>query len=185
MDRLTPESSVLVVVDVQERLAAAMPQEQMARVVKNVGILLEAAKLLKVPVLVSEQYPKGLGATVAALLTKLREAGITPLAKIEFSACDNAGFVRALDVTSPRTAIVVGMETHVCVFQTARDLVRRGYATHVVADAVASRHEDSREIGLSLCQRAGAVVTTTEAVAFDWLRVAGTDDFKVISALIR
>jgi nicotinamidase-related amidase len=185
MDRLSPESSVLIVVDVQDRLAAAMPKEQMARLVQNVCVLLEAAKLLQVPVLASEQYPRGLGSTVAALSTKLGDVGAAPIAKIEFSACDNAAFVRALDAHSPRAAIVVGMETHVCVFQTARDLVRRGYVTHVVADAVASRRDDAREIGLSLCQRAGAVVTSTEAVAFDWLRVAGTDAFRAISALIR
>ena len=185
MDRLAPESSVLVVVDAQDRLAAAMPEEQMARLLRNGSVLLEAAKLLNIPVLASEQYPKGLGPTVAPLSAKLRDVGAVPIAKIEFSACDNAAFVRALDAHSPRTAIVVGMETHVCVFQTARDLVRRGYVTHVVADAVASRLEENREIGLSLCQRAGAVVTSTEAVAFDWLRVAGTDAFRTISALIR
>ena len=185
MERLIADSTVLLVVDVQERLAAAMPQEAVSRLVENAGILLETARLLGIAVVVSEQYPKGLGVTVKPLAEKLAPLGVTPLPKVTFDACGDLAIARALAATAPRSVVVVGMETHVCVFQTARELVKRGYATHVVADAVASRVEDSRRVGLSLCERAGALVTTTETVAFDLLERAGSDAFKAVSKLIR
>ena len=178
MDRLLPQSTVLVVIDVQERLALAMPNDEMARVVKNATILLETAKLLNVRVLATEQYPKGLGPTVPALADKLKELGVPPIVKMEFGACDNLTFARELAAVPTRAAVVVGMEAHVCVFQTARELVRRGYSTFVVVDAVASRLEENRLRGVSLCERAGAVATCAEAVAFDWLGVARTDAFR-------
>lgn len=182
MDRLDPKTTLLLVVDVQEKLAAAMPPDALERVVKNAGILIEAAKILGVPVLASEQYPKGLGPTVSAIKEKLPSA---PLEKMAFDACSDLGIARAVSEQDPRSVVVVGMETHVCVFQTARELVKRGYATHVVSDAVCSRREENRALGLSLCQQAGAVITGTETAVFDLLGVAGTDAFKAISKLIR
>jgi nicotinamidase-related amidase len=185
MDRLLPGGSVLLVVDVQERLASAMPAPAVERVVRNGRILIEAAHRLGVPVVLSEQYPKGLGPTVASLAEPLRAIGVEPIDKLTFDACGEPRVMRAITERDPRAVVVVGVETHVCVFQTARELVRRGYAAHVVADAVASRHEDNRAIGLGLCERAGAVVTTTETVVFDWLERAGTDTFRAISKLVR
>lgn len=185
MERLSPASTVLVVVDVQEKLAAAMPADALDRLVKNTGILLETAKLLGMKVIASEQYPKGLGPTLPAIAEKLRDAGATPLAKMTFDACSDLGIARALAEAAPRSVVVVGMETHVCVFQTARELAKRGYAAHVVADAVTSRREENRVLGLSLCERAGAVITPTETVAFDLLGQAGTDAFKAVSKLVR
>ncbi len=185
MERLSPSSSVLIVVDVQEKLAPAMEPVAYARLLANTAVLLEAARLLGVTVLASEQYPKGLGATVAPILTKLGEMGVTPIPKMDFDACGEPTFARELSMTSPRSAIVVGMESHVCVFQTVRELARRGITTHVVADAVASRRDENRAAGLSLCERAGGIVTVTETVVFDWMRRAGTDTFKAISKLIR
>lgn len=182
MDRLDPKTTVLLVVDVQEKLAAAMPPDALARVEKNAGILIEAAKLLGVPVIASEQYTKGLGPTVASLRSRLPSPA---LEKMTFDACSDLAISRALSALDPRSVVLVGMESHVCVFQTARELVRRGYATHVVSDAVCSRREENRALGLSLCERAGAVITGTETVAFDLLQVAGTDAFKAISKLIR
>lgn len=185
MDRLHPDSSVLIVVDVQEKLAPAMEPSAYERLLANVAILLETARLLRVPVLASEQYPKGLGTTVSPVLTKLTELGVAPIAKMDFDACGEPVFSRALAALAPRAAVVVGMEAHVCVFQTARELARRGIVTYVVADAVASRREENRLAGLSLAERAGALVTVTETVAFDWMRRAGTDTFKAISKLVR
>jgi len=185
MERLVPASTTLLVVDVQERLAAAMPPDALDRLVRNTTILLEAAKVLGVQVLASEQYPKGLGATVPALKTVLDGMGVTPLSKMTFDACSDLAISRALTATSARSVVVVGMESHVCVFQTARELLKRGYATHVVGDAVTSRHEENRRVGLALCERAGATVTATETVVFDWLEVAGTDAFKTVSKLVR
>jgi nicotinamidase-related amidase len=158
MDPLLAQSSVLIVVDIQEKLAPAMEAGALERVLANTVILLEMARLFSMPVLASEQYPKGLGLTVAPVRAKLDELGVKPIAKMDFDACGEPAFARALSSLAPRAAIVVGIEAHVCVFQTA---------------------------GLSLCERAGAVVTVTEAVAFDVVRRAGSDTFKAISKLVR
>jgi nicotinamidase-related amidase len=185
MDRLQPSQTLLLVVDVQERLAAAMPPPAVERVVRNTRILVEAAHRLGVAIVLTEQYPKGLGPTVAGIAEPLRALGVEPIDKLTFDACGEPRVVRTIAERSPRAVVVAGVETHVCVFQTARELVRRGMAAHVVADAVASRHEDNRAIGLGLCERAGAVVTATETVVFDWLERAGTDEFRAISKLVR
>ena len=185
MERLNPSSTVLLVVDVQEKLAAAMPADALGRLVKNTDILLETARALGMKVLASEQYPKGLGPTLPALGDKLRELGAEPYAKTTFDACSDLAIARALSDLHAKAVVVTGMEAHVCVFQTARELVKRGYATHVVADAVTSRRDENRALGLSLCERAGAVITPAETVAFDLLGHAGTDAFKTISKLVR
>ncbi len=185
MERLDPKTTVLLVVDVQEKLAAAMPPESVATLVKNTSILLETAKVLGMRVVVSEQYPKGLGPTVPELAEKLPALGVTPMPKMTFDACSDLAIARALSELAPRAVVVVGMESHVCVFQTAREFVRRGYATYVVADAVASRREENRQLGLALAERAGAIVSGTETVAFDLLGQAGTDAFKAVSKLVR
>lgn len=185
MERLVPTSTVLLCVDVQEKLAAAMPAEAMTTLAKNAGILLESAEALGLTVIATEQYPKGLGSTLPAVASKLAEMGVRAHPKMAFDACSELTVARALADASPRAVVVFGMETHVCVFQTARELVKRGYTTYVVADAVASRSEENRRIGLSLCERAGAIVTATESVAFDLLEHAGTGAFKAVSKLIR
>ena len=185
MDRLTVGSTLLLVVDVQERLASAMPPARLDAVLRNAGILLDAAERLGVPVLASEQYPKGLGPTCEPLASRLRARGAPPHAKTTFDACGDPAIARAVSALSPRAVVLVGMETHVCVFQTARELARRGVTVHVVADAVSSRTDENREIGLRLCERAGAIITATETVVFDWLERAGTDDFKAVSKLVK
>lgn len=184
MTRLVPKETAIVVVDVQERLAAAMPEAAMAALVRNAGILLEAARALGAPVLATEQYPKGLGPTLPPLREKLDALGARPMEKLCFSACDDAAFARALDATGAKDVVLVGMETHVCVYQTARALAERGRAW-VVRDAVASRTEDNRQAGLELCRAAGARLTVTETVVFDWLREAGSDAFRALSKLVR
>jgi len=184
MDRLDPTSSLFLLVDIQERLAAAMPPPAMERLTANAALLLEVSRILGVPVLASEQYPKGLGPTIAPLAKKLEALGVAPIDKITFDACGEPRLTSAIADRSPRAVIVAGVETHVCVFQTARELARRGLAVHVVADAVASRAEDNRAIGLNLCACAGAVVTSTETVIFDWLGCAGTDTFRAVSKLV-
>jgi nicotinamidase-related amidase len=185
MERLDPQRSVLLVVDVQAKLAAAMPQAAMDRLLSNTLVLLDAARILGVPVLASEQYPKGLGPTVDPIAERLRAMGVEPIDKTTFDACSEPRVARALADRSPRSVIVTGMETHICVFQTARELARRGLEVHVVADAVASRREENRGLGLTLCERAGALATPTETVVFDWLGRAGTEEFKAVSKLVR
>lgn len=185
MERLNPKTTAVVVVDVQERLAAAMPAAQLQEVLRASRILLEAARLLGAPVLATEQYPKGLGPTVGEIETLLVAAGAQRFEKTTFSAGDIPAFNEALSASGARAAIVVGMESHVCVYQTVRDLVARGIEVHVPIDGVSSRRDDHRETGISLCERAGAVRTTTESVAFDWLARAGSDEFRQLSKLIR
>jgi nicotinamidase-related amidase len=185
MRRLAPEECVVLVIDVQERLAAAMPPAQMAELTRATTVLVDAATRLGARVLATEQYPTGLGPTIAPVAEELAKAGVVPFAKIDFSACDDAAFERAFSRTGARAAIVVGMETHVCVFQTVRELAARGVDVFVPMDGVASRRDDHRAAGLDLCRGAGATITTMESVVFDWLRRAGSDAFKHLSKRIR
>jgi nicotinamidase-related amidase len=185
MRRLYPKTTAVVVVDVQQRLAAAMPAGQLEEVVRAAKILLEAARLLGAPVFATEQYPKGLGPTLAELDALLLAAGAQRFEKTAFSAGDVPAFTDALAACGAQAAIVIGMESHVCVYQTVRDLLARGLEVHVPIDGVSSRRDDHRETGISLCERAGAVRTTTESVTFDWLARAGSDEFRQLSKLIR
>jgi nicotinamidase-related amidase len=185
MHRLVPSKSLVVVIDVQERLAAAMPKDRMVELARNVDILLEAARLLGASVVATEQYPKGLGPTIESLGEKLRAIGAPRIEKTAFSAAEVPEFNERLKDSAPSAVVLVGMEAHVCVYQTVRDLVDRGVEVHVPIDAVVSRHEDNRATGIALCERAGAIPTTTETVVFDWLGRAGTDAFRAISKLVR
>ena len=174
--------AILLVVDVQERLVSAMEPQALARMLKNAETMLKAALRLGLPVVASEQYPKGLGPTVARLRELLPEA---PLEKVEFSVGHNKALARTVLQTGRRQVIVVGMEAHVCVFQTARDLVRGGFAVFVPEDAVLSRTERNHATGLRLCEKAGVTVSGTESVLFDLLGEAGTPEFRELSPLIR
>lgn len=185
MNRLDPTKSLVLVVDVQDKLARAMPEAAARSVERAATILLEAADALAVPVIITEQYPKGLGSTVSAIAERCAKGNISVLSKLEFSAAEAPGFAAELAKHRARDVIVLGMETHVCVFQTARDLVGRGLGVHVPIDGVASRQDDHRAAGLDLCRAAGAVLTTAETVAFDWLRVASGDAFKRVSRVVK
>lgn len=185
MHRLVPDMSALLVVDVQERLAQAMPPERLDGLVRRAEILVDAAKMLGVPVVATEQYPKGLGPTATPLRDALARAEVNPLEKLEFSACANAACAAAIEGLPGRAIVVLGMETHICVFQTVRDLILRGRVVFVVSDAVCSRFEDNRKHGLALCERAGAFVAPMETILFDWLGAAGSDAFRVLSKRIR
>ena len=182
--RLLREQALVLCVDVQERLSAVLPEELLSRLRKNAAILLRGAAALGVPVLVSEQYKKGLGDTLPDLVAAL-PAGTRRLEKLEFSAWAAAPIAQAI-IESGRTQLIVfGMETHICVFQTVRDLCHTGFTVHVPHDAVASRDPENLRLGLVLAERAGAVVTAVETVLFDLLHVAGSPEFKTISALVK
>ena len=175
--KLTPEHSAVLVVDVQERLAGAMPEPRMTDLRRAARVLLGAARELSVLSLYSEQYPKGLGPTLPDVSAELTATGAVRFEKLEFSAY--GAVVEALANT--KSVVLLGMETHVCVYLTARDLCERGFAVHVVADGVASRRDDHREAGLELCRRAGACVTTSETVVFDWMGRAAQEPLGVPS----
>jgi nicotinamidase-related amidase len=179
------ETSQLVVIDIQARLAAAMPPEVRERVVKNSAILLQAARLLDVPLHVTEQYPKGLGHTEAAVAQHF-PADIDVVSKTCFASSGAAGFDAALDARQGRHQVVLaGMEAHVCVLQSAMELLGRGYQVFVVEDAVSSRDDAHRHNAMARLRQAGAVVTNTESVLFEWLRDASHPQFKAVTALIK
>jgi nicotinamidase-related amidase len=177
--KLSAKRAALLVVDIQDKLIPAMRAEDTARVVKNTQILIQAARVLGLPIVVSQQYPKGLGATIAPIETALEGAAAHRFDKLEFSSAPG------LPKLDRDQWIVCGMETHVCVYQTVRDLVARGWATHVVSDAVCSRTEANYQIGLGLAAKADAIVTSTEVVVFDLLERAGSEQFKTLSKAIR
>ena len=180
--KLDRARAAVLVIDIQSRLTPAMPPDALARVVKYTRALVGAAKELGLPVLATEQYPKGLGPVLAEVREVLPSP---PLEKVHFSCGADPTFAATLEKTGRRQVIVCGMETHVCVFQTVRDLVASGYEVHVCADAVSSRTEEHRRVGLELCREAGAVVTTAETAIFDLLHRAATDEFKKVSPLVR
>jgi nicotinamidase-related amidase len=184
---VSPHRATLLIIDVQEKLAAAMPGDALDRLVKNVAILAEAARRFGLPVVVSEQYPKGLGRTLPAIEEALAPLGaqVKRIEKIEFSVDGNAGFSALRRGLGRDQWVVAGMEAHVCVWQSVRDLRNHGDQVHVLADAVTSRSDDNRRIGLGLAAQVDAVVSSTEVVVFDLLGKAGSDDFKALSKLIR
>ena len=184
---LRPSDTGLVVIDAQERLVRVMPDERAEEATRNTVTLLEAARRLGLPVVATEQYPEGLGRTiepVAAALGRF-DPPVTPISKLEFSALGRPEALAAIRAAARRTWIVAGMETHVCVWQTVRGLLQEGREVHVVADACLSRRDENWRLGLDLCARAGAVVTSTEVAVFDLLGRAGTDDFRALSKLVK
>ena len=181
---LSRDRAALLVVDVQERLAAAMSEEMRGQLYRNTTLLLETARLLGLPVVVTQQYPKGLGPTVD-VVAKALPPGTHRLDKLEFSAAANPDLQALVPRLGRDQWILAGMETHVCVYQTARGMVERGYQVHVAIDAACSRTKQNWRIGQDLIGRAGAVVTSTETVVFDLLGRAGTEEFKALSRLIK
>ncbi len=175
--RLERDRTALVVVDVQEGFAKAVPAY--GQVVRAAATLARGAAALGVPVLVTEQYPKGLGRTDPAVAAALPE-GTEPLEKVEFSAASAAGF----DLGDRDQVVICGIEAHVCVAQTALELLERGTDVHVITDAVASRSTENKAVGLRRVERAGAITSSVEAALFELLGRAGSDEFKAVQRLI-
>lgn len=178
-DRFPAEGAALLVVDMQGTLLRLMRLAPL--VIANTERLIRGANALDVPVLATEQYPKGLGPTVESLLPLLPDRR----PKTAFHAADAAGLTSAVAPLGVRHVTVAGIEAHVCILQTALELLERGYRVQVPADAVASRGEFDREVALRRLERAGAVVTTTEAALFEWTGRSDHPQFKAISALIK
>jgi nicotinamidase-related amidase len=174
--------SQLVIVDMQEKLASAMPADAMQRVAKNCGILAQAATLLNVPTVLTEQYPQGLGATLPEIKQHLPV--FRAIAKTAFSACGEPKFNQQLQRENSHI-ILVGMEAHVCVLQTTLDLIEASKTVFVVEDAILSRMPANKANAIARLQQAGAVITNTESVIFEWLGNANHEAFKTLSKLIR
>ena len=178
------ETSALLIIDVQTRLAAAMPDAERRQVLRSVGILIEAAKTLGIPILHTEQYPRGLGDTEPELARSL-QGSAQRLEKTAFSCCGAEGFDAAACADGRTQWILCGMEAHVCVLQTALELRSRGLEVFVVEDGVCSRTPANRDNALARLRQAGVVVSNTESVLFEWLRDASHPQFKALSGLIR
>ncbi|HLP98299.1 MAG TPA: hydrolase [Sideroxyarcus sp.] len=180
---LEPAKAVLVVIDVQERLCAAMDQAALQQLIRNAGILLESANELAVPVIFTEQYVKGLGPTLGELKQRVPAASCHE--KLTFSGCGNQAFVQQLKQSGRTQIIVCGMEAHVCVQQTVIELLGEGFVVHVVKDAVLSRSGDNKQTAIEAMTLAGAVPTSTESAVFQLLKIAGTDTFRKLSKLVK
>ena len=185
--RLVPNDTALLLVDFQEKLAAAMPPADRQICEKNIILLLDLAARQRWPVVVSEQYPHGLGATVPALQTALQAHAdaVHKLEKLHFATTDAPEFAATFAHIQRRRWVVVGMEAHVCVFQTVRGLLDLGAYVFVPEDAVLSRATSNRHRGLTLMSDMGATITSSEVVVFDALQIAGTPDFKALSKQLR
>jgi nicotinamidase-related amidase len=177
--KLERADAALLVIDVQERLLAAMPAAAREGLVRRTVAAIVGARALGLPIAATEQYPKGLGPTVQAVRDAL---AFSPVEKVEFSGL-RPEVVAALG--GRRQVLLAGMETHVCVFQTARDLVARDSTPYLCVDAVLSRTEDDRQVGLALARDVGAVITSVETALFDLLGRAGTPEFKAVSNAIK
>ena len=177
---LSSEETVLLVIDLQERLMRAVDRAE--KVLHNAGLLLRLAGLMKIPVIVTEQYPQGLGMTVPEIKEVLPEHVL--IEKKLFSAFVPELEQKLKDLNRPKI-VVTGTETHVCVFQTVRDLVAAGYEVYVVQDGVGSRFKENYESGLELMRDLGAIITNTETVIFDLLKVAEGPVFKEMSRLLK
>ncbi len=169
--------AALVVVDVQEAFRPAVLDFD--QVAASVGALVRGARILGLPVVVTQQYPKGLGSTVPEVAEHLE--GIEPIDKVSFSAVVADGF----DLEGRDQVLMCGIESHVCVSQTAHDLLDRGVEVHVARDAVSSRTEQNRELGLHKMEGSGAVVTSVETALFELLGAAGTEEFKQVQGLVK
>ena len=188
LDELTvkPPRTALLVIDVQERLAAAMPDTVRVQLERNLATLIATAGRFELPIIVSEQYPRGLGRTTPAIQAALDEVrDVCFFEKVDFAATASPAWPVAVGDRLINRWIVTGMETHVCVFQTVRALREEAAAVHVVADACASRTKANFKNGLALAAATGAVVTNTETAVFDLLGRAGTDDFRALSKLLK
>lgn len=181
---LAATESLLVIVDLQEKLSAAMPKADAALMREYAANLIAAANALDIPVLVTEQYPKGLGVTEQEVSNKLPLS--TPVfEKTGFSCCTADGFQNALDTSEREQIILLGQETHVCILQTALDLQLQGKQVYVVEDAVCSRNSQHKTNALQRMQRQGVTITNYESVLFEWLRNSQHPEFKSITALLR
>jgi nicotinamidase-related amidase len=176
---LNRSTAILLVIDVQERINSVMTDQSH---IPRLEVLVEACRALGVPVIGSEQYPKGLGGTVEPLATLLGE---TPAAKNTFSCVRDSGLREAIAAAGRTQVIVTGIETHVCVLSTALDLIDAGYRVHVPHDAVNSRRDADKDWALERLQQAGATITSTESALFELLERCDTDDFKTVAKLVK
>ncbi|BCR04712.1 hydrolase [Desulfuromonas versatilis] len=180
--KLDKDKAALVVVDVQEKLIPAMPEKVYRQTLKSIQFLVEGARHLKLPVVATEQYPKGLGRTVSDLAQACQDKLVE---KVSFGCCGEPSFLETLKSLGRSQIIVTGMEAHVCVYQTVLGLLDAGYHVHLVRDAIISRGKIDYLNALENAARAGATVTTAETALFQLMGASTAPEFKAISALVK
>jgi nicotinamidase-related amidase len=171
----------LMIIDVQQRLLTVMNSPR--AVVGGCSLMMKAAEVMKIPMLVTEQYPEGLGATVSSLAKLAPEQAF--FAKVDFSAVANTAIKGKIDVLKPKQIVIAGLEAHVCVLQTTIGLLDLGYECFVVGDATSSRTAANHAAGLARLREAGAEIVTSEMVVFEWLQKSGTPEFRALSGLLK
>ena len=178
---LTTDNTVVVAIDFQERLFPVMHEKE--NLLKNVLKLIKGAQALKVPVIITEQYPKGLGPTLPEIKELIPD--MQPVEKTCFSCCDEGDFTRTLEATKRKQVLICGIEAHICVYQTAMALLRADYEVQVVADCISSRDPENKMVSLFKMGSAGANPTTVETALFELLKVGRGDTFKEISNIVK
>jgi nicotinamidase-related amidase len=176
---MSRDDTALAVIDVQQKLISLVPGHE--RMVWNIRRLIDGATLLGLPLLATEQYPQGLGPTVPELAKRLKDIP----GKVAFSSCGCDEFRAQLATTGVPKILLAGIEAHVCVQQTALDLIGNGFRVYAAVDAIGSRHAIDYDIALRRMELAGVTLTTTEAALFEWCAQSATPEFKQISALVR
>jgi nicotinamidase-related amidase len=180
-NKLQREQTALVVIDVQGKLAQLMHDRH--SLFDNLCRAVQGAQILDVPIVVTEQYPEGLGPTISQVTELLPD--FEAVSKTSFSCCGDGGFNETIAALHRRQLLLAGIETHICVQQTTLDLLQSGYEVHVIADAVSSRTRDNKQIGIEKMRDAGAVITCTEAALYELLGAAGATEFKRILELVK
>ncbi len=179
--RITTEQTVGLVIDIQEKLLPHIAEY--TDLINNVEKLLRGLRILEVPVVLTEQYKKGLGETVPAVRKSFER--FEPLEKITFSCCDNPEFMVRLNNLARRFVVICGIESHVCVLQTSIDLLEAGFIPVVIADCISSRKLDDKEIAIQRLRQEGAIISSYESILFELTRISGNDAFKAISGLLK
>lgn len=178
---LKKENTVLVLIDIQGKLARIVHDSEF--VIDSISRAVQGAKVLGLPILWLEQYPKGLGPTVEEIALHLTDE--KPIEKITFSAYDTEEFVEVLEKTGCKNVLLAGIETHICVYQTAAHLIENGYNVELLADCVTSRTALNREIGIEKMKQIGAKITSVEMALFEMQQIAKGDEFKAISKIVK
>ena len=178
---LTTDNTVLLLIDFQERLFPVMHDKE--KLLRNVVKLIKGVKVLEIPIILTEQYPKGLGPTIPEIKELLPD--IKSIEKVCFNCCDEESFCRSLESLKRRQVLVAGIEAHICVYQTAMALSRAAYEVQVVGDCVSSREPENKLVSLFKMGAADISPTTTEMALFELLKVAKGDKFKQISSIVK
>lgn len=177
----TAENSAVVIIDIQEKLFRVMYEKEALS--SNIQKLIKGIQIMDIPIIVTEQNPDGLGLTIPEISNIL--PGLQPIPKFSFSCCGEESFQRKLEEVHRKQVLITGIETHICVYQTAIDLLSSGYEVQIVADCVSSRTQENRDLALNRMNMEGALLTSTEMVLFELLKTAKEERFKAISAIVK